>query len=95
MQICKYFLMERDSYIMISDIDKPNLRVGYKQTVRALNENQAEKVFVTLDSEDRISESVKELCKKQNVPFEIIDTMRELGSMCGIDVGASCAVVIK
>lgn len=80
---------------MISDMDKPKLLVGYKQTTRALNEGRAEKVFVTADSEERIFETIVELCKKAGVPYEETDTMRTLGEMCGIDVGASCAVIVK
>ncbi|MCX7715304.1 MAG: ribosomal L7Ae/L30e/S12e/Gadd45 family protein [Clostridia bacterium] len=80
---------------MISDMEKAALHVGYKQTMRALAENRAKKVFLAMDSEQKISVPVKELCTEKSVPFECVDTMQELGKMCGIEVRASCAVVLK
>ena len=81
--------------MMISEMDKARLQVGYKQTLRVLNENRADKVFVTEDSDMNMVSKVRELCEKQGVGVEKVATMRELGSMCGIDVGASCAVLLK
>lgn len=80
---------------MFSDAEKSSLKVGFKQTTRAINENSAKKVFVAADAEERFVSSVKSMCEAGGVPVECIDTMRELGKMCGIDVGASCAVLLK
>lgn len=80
---------------MISETEKQRLRIGFKQTVKAVNENRAEKVFVAADAEDRFSMSVCGACEKNNVPVVSVPAMRELGKMCGIDVGASCAVILK
>ena len=63
---------------MIGDAERSKLQVGYKQAVRALNENKASKVFVAEDCDDHIKDGV-----------------RKIGNMCKIEVGASCAVVLK
>ena len=74
---------------MIGDAERSKLQVGYKQAVRALNENKASKVFVAEDCDDHIKDGVS------NTPVFFISTMKELGNMCKIEVGASCAVVLK
>ncbi len=80
---------------MISDSDGTKLHVGYKQTMRALNDNKALKVFLAMDSDDKIIRSVKEQCEINSVETEEIDSMHELGRMCNIEVRASCAVLLK
>mgnify|MGYP000737858630 CR=1 FL=1 len=73
---------------MIGDAERSKLQVGYKQAVRALNENKASKVFVAEDCDDHIKDGVSKIAMQSN-------TMKELGNMCKIEVGASCAVVLK
>ena len=76
---------------MIGDAERSKLQVGYKQAVRALNENKASKVFVAEDCDDGVSK----IAMQSNTPVFFISTMKELGNMCKIEVGASCAVVLK
>ena len=80
---------------MITEADKANLQVGYKQVQRALNENKAVKVFVAADCDKHIKDGIEKLSCENGVPLFIADTMKELGEMCSIEVGASCAVVLK
>ena len=79
---------------MIGDAERSKLQVGYKQAVRALNENKA-KVFVAEDCDDHIKDGVSKIAMQSNTPVFFISTMKELGNMCKIEVGASCAVVLK
>lgn len=80
---------------MISDAEKERLIVGFKQAVKAVKENRAAKVFLANDCESRISTPLEQAASADGVDVFYIDTMKELGEMCGIDVGASCAVVLK
>ena len=80
---------------MIGEADKAKLQVGYKQTLRALNEDKAEKVFVAEDCDSNIKTSIEESASLKNTQLFFIPTMKELGEMCSIEVGASCAVVLK
>lgn len=79
---------------MISEAEKSFLQVGFKQTVRALNESSVKKAFLASDCDRKITEPVETLCGEQQVQLFYIPTMKELGKMCGIEVGASCAVVL-
>ena len=80
---------------MICESDKAGLLVGFKQVKRALDEKKATKVFLASDCDDKISVSVECECSANDVPLFSVETMEELGNMCGIDVKASCAVVVK
>ncbi len=80
---------------MIEDAQRAKLHVGYKQAVRALNENKAQKVFIAEDCDDHIKNGVGDLAAKTNTPVVLVPSMKELGGICEIEVGASCAVVLK
>ena len=80
---------------MISEAEKQRLRVGQKQTARAAANGTAEKVFLAEDCERRIRESVENAAASCGAALFYIPTMKELGEMCGIDVGSSCAVITK
>jgi large subunit ribosomal protein L7A len=80
---------------MISESDKSRLQTGFKQTIRALHEQKAQKAFLADDCEEKISSPVTQLCEKSGVPLEHVSSMHELGKLCEIEVRASCAVVLK
>ncbi|MCC8160247.1 MAG: ribosomal L7Ae/L30e/S12e/Gadd45 family protein [Oscillospiraceae bacterium] len=80
---------------MIGDAEKAKLLVGYKQAVRALNENKVEKVFLAEDCDAQIKGNLEKLAEESNTPLFFVPTMKELGNMCSIEVGSSCAVVLK
>ena len=77
---------------MISSSEKKNLKIGYKQTIKALSKKCA-KVFVAEDCEDRIKDAVIKLAQENNSDICYIATMQELGKMCEISRPASCAVI--
>ena len=80
---------------MISDSERLKLQVGYKQALRALNEDKASKIFIAEDSDTNMKNSLENLAGQKNTPMIFIPSMKELGNMCSIEVGASCAVILK
>lgn len=80
---------------MIDEAEKAKLHVGYKQAVRALNEDKAAKVFVAEDCDDHIRNGIEKLASEKNTPIFFVSSMKELGNICSIEVGASCAVILK
>lgn len=80
---------------MIGEAERSKLQVGYKQTVRALNENNAFKVFIAEDCDSHLKNGIADIAEKTDSQIFFIPTMKELGNMCGIDVSASCAVILK
>lgn len=81
--------------IMIDDAERSRLHVGYKQALRALGSNMAEKVFLADDCDSHIRSEIEALASAHNTPVSYVPTMKDLGDICQIEVGASCAVVLK
>lgn len=80
---------------MLSELKVSNKVVGVKQTRKALREENAVKVFLADDAEQRVLRSIRELCEASGVETVIVPTMRELGQACDIEVGAACAAITK
>ncbi|MCK8061682.1 MULTISPECIES: ribosomal L7Ae/L30e/S12e/Gadd45 family protein [unclassified Fusibacter] len=77
----------------IADFNK--LRVGVKQTSRALKEHQVAVLIIASDAEQHVTRRIVELATNDAVKIEYVETMKELGRLCQIDVGAAVAVIIK
>ncbi|MGI6036444.1 MAG: ribosomal L7Ae/L30e/S12e/Gadd45 family protein [Limnochordia bacterium] len=69
--------------------------VGSKQTVKAIEEGAAVVVYVARDAAGWVIEPIIESCTAEGIELVYIDSMRELGEACGIDVGAASAAVLK
>ena len=78
---------------MISVEEKSRLIAGYKQVLRALSAKSCEKLFIAEDCSLNIFDSLKSAAGDTEVI--LVPTMRELGTMCEIDVPSSCAAVIR
>lgn len=80
---------------MLEITAKDKLVVGVKQTSKAISEGRAQKVYVARDAEQRVTKPILELAHCNSVEVILIDTMREVGKACNIDVGAATAVLLK
>lgn len=69
--------------------------VGAKQTLKAIKSGIAEKVYIADDADVRVTVPIIEACKDNSVEIVRVETMKELGQLCSIDVGASAACVTK
>ena len=79
---------------MISEAEKKNLKIGYKQTMKELVK-ECSRVYIAEDCEDRIKDAVKNAAEKTSSDICYVATMQELGKLCGISRGASCAVIVN
>lgn len=80
---------------MISETELQKLKIGFKEVTKLIAENRAGRVIVAQDCEDKIKNPLFESAKKFGIELEYAPNMRELGKLCGIDIGASCAAVAK
>lgn len=69
--------------------------IGTNQTTKALQQGQAEVVYVAKDAEYRVIDPIVSLANQWGLNVVWVDTMKELGKACGIEVGAAAAAVIK
>ncbi|MFY9139677.1 MAG: ribosomal L7Ae/L30e/S12e/Gadd45 family protein [Thermacetogeniaceae bacterium] len=69
--------------------------VGLKQTLKAVERDQAEVVFVAQDAEKHIVMPLVDCCQEKGIGIVYVDSMKELGKVCGIKVGAASASILK
>lgn len=69
--------------------------IGAKQTLKAIKNGTASIVYVAEDAEQKVIKPIIEACLLCNLELVYISTIRELGRMCDIDVGAATACIVK
>lgn len=69
--------------------------VGAKQTKKLLESGQAQVVYIAGDAEEHVISPLLHLCNKKSIEVVNVDSMKELGKLCGIKVGAATAAISK
>lgn len=80
------------SYEKVSQAKK--VIIGTKQTVRALKAGQAKEVLIATDADPRITNTVTHAAEEAGIPITKVDSMKNLGKACGIDVGAATVAIV-
>ena len=75
---------------MLEELKTGSTVVGLKQLRKVLKDGTVQKVFLARNAEPRLVEPIEE----KNVPCIWVDTMAQLGTACGIDVGAAAAALL-
>ena len=78
-------------------IEMTNLKmvVGSKQLRKALESGRAKFVYLAQNADPAITEPLAERCELNHVSYAWVRTMQELGSACGIEVGAAAAAAVE
>lgn len=63
--------------------------VGVKQAIKALEKGAVKLVVVADDADAKVVKPLIDLCDEKSVPYEKAESMKELGRLCGIQVGAA------
>ncbi|GGJ01165.1 50S ribosomal protein L7ae [Alicyclobacillus cellulosilyticus] len=69
--------------------------IGTNQTLKALQQSLARHIYVAKDAEARVVNPVIALAQERSVPITWVDSMKQLGKACGIEVGAATAAIIE
>lgn len=69
--------------------------VGTKQTMKAVNKGRAVVVYVAKDADRHVTEPIIKECRAKGVPVEKVDSMKNLGKACKIDVRCAVAAIVK
>lgn len=80
---------------MLVDILNEKKVIGAKQSTKELKNSNGKILYIAQDADMIVTEPVEVLAKKQEIEVVYIETMKELGKFCGIDVGASVALLLK
>lgn len=80
---------------MLDDLKHCKKTVGVKQSTKAIESGVVENVLIAKDCEQRVVKGILELCEKQSLPIIYVDSMKQLGKACGIEVEAAVACILK
>ena len=69
--------------------------VGAKQLRKALRDGRVQRAYLAQNADPAITESLALLCDDSQVKYSWVQSMKELGRLCGIEVGAATAAVIR
>jgi len=72
-----------------------NLLIGTKQTKKAIAQGNVKEVFIAKDADQHIIDPIVNLCEDQGITIHFVDSMKQLGKACGIQVGAAAAAIQK
>lgn len=68
--------------------------VGIKQSSKALKAGKSKKLYIAKDANEDMVKELIELAQINSVEIVFVNTMKELGKLCGIDVKAAAAVTV-
>lgn len=69
--------------------------VGSKQTLKAIERGQAKMVFVARNADRFVTDPIIKASELKNIKVLEVDSMKNLGRACGIDVGCASASIIE
>jgi large subunit ribosomal protein L7A len=69
--------------------------VGTKQVLKQLRMNRVKTLYLAGDVDENVAGTLRQAMEGQELEIVTVPTMEELGRLCGIDVGAACAALLK
>jgi large subunit ribosomal protein L7A len=91
------FKAEEESILKMLDESlrkEKNKVIGFKQTKRALERGGVSRVYIAKDADAGLLRPIIEFCGVNSLEVREVQTMAELGKICGIGVGAAVAAVL-
>lgn len=80
---------------MLEKLLEQNKTVGIKQTTKALVQDKVNILFIAENADKHLIQHMEQTAKEKNVEVVYVDSMKKLGKVCGIDVGAAVAAILK
>lgn len=72
---------------------KSEIVIGTKQTLKAMKNGEVIEVITADDADQTMTLKVVRLARELKIPHTRVSSMKELGSACGIDVGAATVAI--
>ncbi|EJS62167.1 50S ribosomal protein L7ae-like protein [Bacillus cereus] len=81
------------SYQKVSNAE--NVVVGHKRTLEAIKNGIVKEVVIAEDADMRLTHIIIHTALQHNVPIKKVESVRKLGKVSGIQVGASAIGIIS
>lgn len=69
--------------------------VGIKQASKALEKGTATIIVIASDADEKVVKPLVDLSQEKAVAVYEVESMQELGKLCGIQVGAAAIAVVN
>ncbi|WP_055668483.1 ribosomal L7Ae/L30e/S12e/Gadd45 family protein [Desnuesiella massiliensis] len=69
--------------------------IGVKQANKSIKNGLGKVLYVAKDADHKLTTSLVDSAEDHSVEVIYVETMKELGKLCGIEVGASAALILK
>ena len=69
--------------------------VGSKQTLKAIDRNQARVVYLAKSADRQVLEPIVQACISKSVAIIYVESMQLLGKACGIEVGCAATAITQ
>ncbi|MDP4180040.1 MAG: ribosomal L7Ae/L30e/S12e/Gadd45 family protein [Bacillota bacterium] len=80
---------------MLESIKSSKKTIGVRQSLKAVENGLAGTVYIAKDADEKVVRNIKDMCLSNQVQVVYIDSMKQLGKACGIEVGAAVACILK
>ena len=80
---------------MLSRLKNSSKVVGTRRLVRAILAGEIVEAYVARDADLFIVRQVRDACNKMNVRMVEVDSMKQLGEACGVEVRTASAGIRK
>jgi len=80
---------------MLDFLQQSNKVIGIKQTNKALNQDLVKTLYLAKDADHHLIAKLEEVANEKGIEIVYVDSMKELGKACGIDVSAASAALLK
>lgn len=81
------------SYQKVSTAE--NVVVGHKRTLEAIKNGIVKEVVIAEDADMRLTHVIIRTALQHNIPITKVESVRKLGKVAGIQVGASAIGIIS
>ena len=80
---------------ILEELSDHRIIVGAKQLKKSLLRGDVRQVLLARDADPAITAPLETLCQQHGVAYCWVAKMCDLGSACGIDVGAAAAATVQ
>lgn len=80
---------------VITELQEKKLVVGLKQVRKAIERDAAEKLYLAQDADCDLLRPLIDVAESKGIAVTYVETMRELGTACRLEVGSAACAVLK
>lgn len=82
-------------YVLSKVSNAENVVVGHKRTLEAIKNGIVKEVVIAEDADVRLTHVIIRTALQHNIPITKVESVRKLGKVSGIQVGASAIGIIS